>query len=161
MDLFTKKRKRIYLRDTDATGVLYFTELQRIALEAFEDHFDLKKMLGSSDFLLPIVHAEADYKAPLRCGDEVDISFTIAPGTSSLKVSYQIMLGEVLAGTVTIVHVAVDRTTLTSIPLPESLKAFFYALKSEKPQQLPRSDADRELPIHLSITPLMLAILWL
>ncbi len=121
MDLFTKKRKRIYLRDTDATGVLYFTELQRMAIEAFEDHFDLKKMLGQENFLLPIVHVEADYKVPLRCGDEVEISFIITPGTSSLTVSYQFMLGDVLAGNVTIVHVAVDRTTLVSIPLPESL----------------------------------------
>lgn len=119
MDLFTKKRKRIYLRDTDATGVIYFTELQRIALEAFEDHFDLKKMLGSENFLLPIVHVEADYKAPLRCGDEVEISFTLTPGTSSLTVFYQIMLGDVLVAAVTIVHVAIDRTTLSSIVLPE------------------------------------------
>lgn len=124
MDLFTKKRKRIYLRDTDATGVIYFTELQRIALEAFEDHFDLKKMLSQENFLLPIVHAEADYKVPLRCGDEVEISFTLTPGISSLTVSYQIMLRDVLAAAVTIVHVAVDRQTLVSIPLPE----MFYVL---------------------------------
>ena len=123
MDLLTKKRKRIYLRDTDATGVLYFTELQRMAVEAFEDNFDLKKMLGLENFLLPIVHVEADYKVPLRCGDEVEISFALTPGTSSLTVCYQIILGDVLAGIVTIVHVAVDRVSLSSIPLPESLKA--------------------------------------
>ncbi|MBS0616520.1 MAG: thioesterase family protein [Verrucomicrobia bacterium] len=123
MSFFSKKRKRIYLRETDATGVLYFTELQRMALEAFEDQFDLKKMLAEENFLLPIVHVEADYKIPLRCGDEVEIFFTLTAGsTSSLKVHYQILLEEKVAGEVRIIHVTVAKETLTSIPLPEVLK---------------------------------------
>lgn len=123
MGFLAKKRKRIYLRETDATGVLYFTELQRMALETFEDQFDLKKLLAEESFLLPIVHAQADYKVPIRCGDEVEISFTLTPGTTSLTVDYQILLGGMLAGCVKIIHVAVDRATLKTVSLPESLQA--------------------------------------
>jgi 1,4-dihydroxy-2-naphthoyl-CoA hydrolase len=115
-------RKKIYLRDTDATGVLYFTEQLRMALEVLEEYISLKEMLEEGKFLMPIVHAEADYFAPLRVGDEVGISFEVTRlGTKSLTLSYTFFSQDVEVGKVSMVHVAVDASTFQPIPLPQKM----------------------------------------
>jgi 1,4-dihydroxy-2-naphthoyl-CoA hydrolase len=115
-------RKRIYLRDTDATGVLYFTEQQRMALEVLEERLSLCTLLEKENFLMPIVHVEADYKAPLKVGDVVDISCEVVHlGTTSLTFAYTFFAADVEVGSVKIVHVTVDRTTLAPIPLPQRI----------------------------------------
>ncbi len=121
---------KIRLRDTDATGVIYFTEQMRLALEVLEELFSLKDMLEGS-FLLPVVHAEADYFSPLRVGDEVDITPSVQKiGTSSFTLSYRFWdtHREKEAGCVTIVHVAISRDTKTAIPLPAVVLSFLKTL---------------------------------
>src|SRR4051812_12290672 len=90
MNLQTLKLKKIRLRDTDATGVLYFTEQLRMALEVLEDCFSLQEMIEKENFLMPIVHAESDYNAPLKVGDTVEISISCEKiGTSSFTLKYR------------------------------------------------------------------------
>lgn len=131
MDSKTLKLKKIYLRDTDATGVLYFTEQLRMALETLEECFSLKQLLEKEAFLMPIVHAEADYFAPLRVGDEVEISiFCEKIGTTSFSLSYHFFDSKrkIEVGRAKIVHVAVSKETKVSISLPHHLKVFLQAL---------------------------------
>src|ERR1700735_4955363 len=84
---------QVRLKDTDATGVLFFTEQFRMASEAFEEFlkdrgFSLKQLLESS-YLMPIVHAEGDYFAPLIVGDELEISLRVLKlGTSSVTLEF-------------------------------------------------------------------------
>lgn len=126
---FTVK-KRVYLRDTDATGVLYFNQLQRLALEAFEDfliskQLPLREILEKKNFLMPIVRAESDFTAPLRIGDEVAIEVAIDKvGISSLSMQYAFYdaMRALPVGKALIVHVCVDRATFQKIPLPEELQ---------------------------------------
>ncbi|OGN62645.1 MAG: hypothetical protein A3G30_03205 [Chlamydiae bacterium RIFCSPLOWO2_12_FULL_49_12] len=71
----------VRLRDTDATGVLYFTEQLRLALDVFEEFLtrsglSLKAILEHHDFLLPIVHAEADFFHPFVVDDHLTIHLT-------------------------------------------------------------------------------------
>jgi len=121
-------RTEIHLRDTDATGVLYFAEQFRLALEAFE-HFlkesglSLNELIQKSSFLMPIVHAEGDYFAPLQVGDEIEIFPALSRlGTSSFTVSARFMKKGGEVGKVSIVHVAVDKSSKRSIPIPEPLR---------------------------------------
>ncbi len=121
--------RMIQLRDTDATGVLYFADQFKIALETLE--FFLKKsgtslgiIIDKENFLLPIVHAESDYLAPLRVGDEVEITLSVKKiGTSSFTLHYAFHDKEkqIPVGSVSIVHVTVSKETKKSIPIPQLL----------------------------------------
>jgi 1,4-dihydroxy-2-naphthoyl-CoA hydrolase len=123
-------RTQVRLKDTDATGVLYFAEQFRMALEAFEEFlkergFSLKQLLESA-YLMPIVHAEADYFAPLTIGDNLEISFHVAKiGTSSVTLEYTFHDPDRKSdvGKVQIVHVVVDREKRTPVPIPDVLQA--------------------------------------
>ncbi|MFS8563352.1 MAG: thioesterase family protein [Rhabdochlamydiaceae bacterium] len=124
---------KIRLRDTDATGVLYFTEQMRLAIEVLEELFSVKEMLEKEAFLLPIVHAEADYFLPLGVGDEVDITPSVQKiGTSSFTLSYRFWdpHREQEVGRVTIVHVAVSLQTKQSVPIPTQVLSFLETLSA-------------------------------
>lgn len=117
----------IRLRDTDATGVLYFTEQFRIALEAFEEYlkssnYSLGVLVHNSDYLTPIVHVEGDYYAPLLVGDDIRVSLEVSKiGNSSFTLFYRLFKSEKEVGKVSIVHVCVSKEMKTSHPLPDHL----------------------------------------
>lgn len=117
----------IFLKDTDATGVLYFTEQMKLCLQAFETYlqesgFSLNHLIEQSPFLMPIVHAESDYFASFVVGDPVEITLTVSRiGTSSFTLSYILRSRGIEKGKATIVHVAVDKTNRSTIPLPKEL----------------------------------------
>ena len=122
----------IRLRDTDATGFLYFTEQLRLAVETLEELFSVAAMLKQGKFCLPIVHAEADYFAPLTVGDVVKIKAArVQLGTSSFTLRYYFLdpQGEEV-GTVTIVHVAIDAKKKSSISVPPSVVQLLRKLPS-------------------------------
>jgi len=129
MKEFTHRRK-VRLQDTDATGVLYFPEQLKMALEAFEDflihhQLPLRKLIEDSPYLLPVVHAEADYLAPVMVGDELDIHLTVeAVGTKSVTLIYRFVdtKRKIDVGTAKIIHVAVDKQTRQSVPIPDILR---------------------------------------
>lgn len=122
-------RTKIRLRDTDATGVLYFAEQFRLATEAFEEFlkecgFSLKELLNSQ-YLMPVVHAEGDYMAPLMVGDELEIFLKVVKiGSSSVTLQSVLRdpLRKIDVGRVEIVHVVVDRDQKNSVPIPAFLR---------------------------------------
>ncbi len=134
--MFTYHR-RIHLRETDATGVLYFSEQMSFAVEAFEAYLFSKQMtiqelIEEKEFSLPIVHAETDFLAPLRVGDEVEISLFLGEvGTSSFTMQTRIFDKKrgVEVGTTKIVQVAVSKKTGESIPVPESILSKLHELR--------------------------------
>lgn len=131
MNLQTLKLKKIRLRDTDATGVLYFTEQLRMALETLEDYFSLREMIEKEEFLMPIVHAEADYCAPLKVGDEIEISISCGKiGDSSFGLNYSFFdpKRQLVAGKAAFIHVIVSRATGKPMPIPHSVRALLQAL---------------------------------
>ncbi len=125
--MFTRK---IHLRlyETDATGVLYFPQQLRMAQETFECFLEeagpsLGGWLKDKTYLLPVVHAEADYCKPIQVGDEVEIRLSLEKiGTTSFTLSTALVIeGEILAGKTSIVHVCIDRRLWKSCPLPPEL----------------------------------------
>jgi 1,4-dihydroxy-2-naphthoyl-CoA hydrolase len=86
-------------------------------------------MLEEEAFLLPIVHAEADYFFPLTVGDEVEIIPSAQKvGTTSFSLHYQFWKGEKKVGQVTLVHVAICKATKSSIPIPLLVLDFLKGL---------------------------------
>jgi YbgC/YbaW family acyl-CoA thioester hydrolase len=122
-------RTQVRLKDTDATGVLYFSEQFKFALETFEEFlkdrgFSLKELMVSP-YLLPVVHADADYFAPMTVGDILEVTLKVGKiGTSSITLQYSFRDPErsIDVGRAEIVHVVVDKHTRTSVPLPDFLK---------------------------------------
>ena len=100
-----------------------------MALEAFEEFlkergFSLNQLLGS-EYLMPIVHAEADYLVPLVVGDELEISLKVVKlGTSSvtLESHFHDPQRKISVGKVQIVHVVVDKEKRSSVPIPDFLR---------------------------------------
>jgi 1,4-dihydroxy-2-naphthoyl-CoA hydrolase len=115
---------QVQLRDTDAAGVVYFANFLALCHSAYEAALANAEinfqMLVTGDILLPIVHASADFKQPLFCGDQLRICLTPRQlGDSKFDITYQIYLIDGrLAGTVSTLHVAIERATRQRTDLP-------------------------------------------
>ena len=133
--MFTYQRT-IRLSETDATGVLYFSELLKLAEEALEaflhtKNFTVNDLIENTPFLMPIVHAEADYVAPLKVGDVVDIELSLSEvGESSFTLQSRLLKEGVEAGRTKIIHVVISKKTGQGVPIPESVSTFLEALHS-------------------------------
>lgn len=126
---------QVRLQDTDATGVLYFPRQFQMAMEAFEEFlkhrgYSLRQLL-ESNYLMPVVHAEGDYLAPVMVGDVLEVRLRVGRmGQSSLTLDYQIhdeSRGSDV-GKVQIVHVVVDKQTRESVPIPDFLRGLLQML---------------------------------
>ncbi|MGB5833740.1 MAG: acyl-CoA thioesterase [Thiohalocapsa sp.] len=121
-------RFQIRLHDTDVAGVLFFAHLFRHAHDAYEVWmselgFPLDRLIRDGELALPLVHAEADYRRPLRHGDRVCLSLAVAElGTGSFKIDYQFRTqdGE-LAAVARTVHVCIHPGHGLPHALPEAL----------------------------------------
>lgn len=119
---------QIRLHDTDAAGVIYFASILRIAHEVFErfmgdSGLELGQLLDTVPYLLPIVHAEADFIAPIKLGLRLHVQFSIKKvGVSSFTTRYEFMAptGQRVA-TAELVHAAIDRPSGLKTTLPEPL----------------------------------------
>ncbi len=118
----------VSLHDIDAAGVLFFAHLFRRAHDAYETWmevlgFPLDAMIRDGDLALPLVHAEADYRRPMRHGDKVCVLLSVAEvGTSSFKIDYRFQTPDGdLAATARTVHVCVHPDKGHSRQLPELL----------------------------------------
>ena len=115
--MFAIKRK-IRLSETDATGVIYFTQLLKFATEAFEEFLNGKR------YEIPVVSAKATYSAPLRWNDEIEVRLSLARlGESSIELHGEIVRRGAVVGRTEIVHVFIREGKKSKIP--EELKDLF------------------------------------
>jgi 1,4-dihydroxy-2-naphthoyl-CoA hydrolase len=74
----------LHFRETDAAGVVYFSEVLNLCHEAYEASLraagiDLKAFFSATETtIVPIVHAEVNFFKPLHCGDRIWIDLTLA-----------------------------------------------------------------------------------
>ena len=127
---------RVTLRDTDAAGITFFANhftLAHVAYEAFLQHhgFPLGELLKTSPYLLPIVHAEADFRHPLQLGAAVRIEVTAARiGTKSFTLKYVMKTDDgAVASTVETVHAVIERAVWKSTEIPERLRAALHSIQ--------------------------------
>ena len=122
-------RKTVRLYHTDAAGILYYSHIYTMAHDVYEEMLQkigvsVPYILNQSDFLLPFVHSEADYKNTITVGDELDIHLKVERiGSTAYTLCYHFLntKGEEVAFVKT-VSVAVDKKTKKKIPLPEKLR---------------------------------------
>lgn len=126
---------RITLRDADAAGVLFFGRYFALAHDAYEAFLDshglnIGHLMRTTDYLLPVVHAESDYRRPLLAGQKTAIHLRVVELRSrTLTVAYEFLNAEgELACRLRTVHCAVNVKTRRAVALP---KEVVNALKPE------------------------------
>ena len=120
----------IKLHDTDAAGLLFFSNQFKFMHDAYEEMiagwgFGFRTLLLERDYFLPIVHAEADYKASLFVGDQITVQvFVDHIGTTSFSFRYVILKADrTQVGGGKTVHVTMNKESKTKIPLPDEVRS--------------------------------------
>lgn len=116
----------VRFQETDAAGVVYFANLLSLCHEAYEASLaeagiDLTTFFSKENGIaVPIVHTEADFHKPLRCGDRISIHlYPVQLKPHSFEIYYTVRcLGrEEKAGsqrpvaTALTIHVCIDSTS--------------------------------------------------
>jgi len=128
----------VRLNDTDAARRLFFANQFVMAHEAWEACLDklglsIASILDAGSFVLPIVHAEADYSAPVALGDQITVSVTCDRiGEKSFSLAFALRRDDgTEVGTVSHVHASVDAETGEAVPLPPVLRDVLTRLNNE------------------------------
>jgi len=144
MALFRMYRS-VRFQDVDAAGIVFFTRVFDYFHDALMDHYaahgvDMPNVVRDAPWITPIVHAEADYKAPMRFGDEVVVEIDRADvGKSSVTVHYVIRSASGAPRVHCVgrtVFVCIGRETFTPRGLPTEIREAFRA-----PQRAPEVPA--------------------
>ena len=137
--------RRVRFQEVDAAGTIYYSRV----LEYFGDVYvellersglGLPKILSERQWFAPLVHAEVDYLAPMRFGDNVVVAVTKGrAGSSAITVGYRITTEDKKPLAVGhTVHVFVDGATFRPCAVPEEVrKAFAGQADSSGDSRLP------------------------
>ena len=123
-------RTTLRFRDTDAAGIIYFASyftLAHEALEACMAHYGIGvgRVLREKEYILPLVHADGDFTAPLRVDDEVVIAVTTTKiGHTSFVMEFVMKTPEgqpvCIAHTI---HLALHRADQKPMPIPDEVRS--------------------------------------
>ncbi len=126
---------KIKLHYTDAAGVLFFGNYFKLIHDAYEEFLneidlDLGYIIDNSDYLLLIVHAEADYKKSLKTGAFAKVEIEVEKiGQTSFVLVYKVLdEHDNISATAKTVHVSVDKKSGNKIDLPEKVKTGFASI---------------------------------
>lgn len=125
-----KYSTHIRLYHTDAAQILFYGNVYLLTQEAFESLLvnlgsNIGQLLEDGDLGYPIVHSEADYLAPLKAGEKIDIVVSVKKiGNSSFTLSFEIYghQGQKKAEAAT-TQVCIDRSSHSTRSIPGSLRS--------------------------------------
>ena len=124
----------IRLHQTDAAGVVFFSNLFVIAHDAYESflesHLPLNAILSDGVYIIPIVHAEADYLLPLALSEKIGVELCLEQtGSSSFDLGYVIKNSkmETVARLKTI-HTVQLKEDQKTVPIPDPLRNALEAI---------------------------------
>ena len=114
--MFTSKRK-INFYDCDPAGILFYAKIYELCHSVYEEmiqSFVLKENYWTNDdYVVPIIHSEANYKKPLVYNSFVEIELSVSSiSSSAFKLAYSCKNenGELSVEVIT-THVFVDKKT--------------------------------------------------
>jgi len=125
--------RTIRFADTDAAGVVFFSNYLVICHEAYEeslaaDGIELKSFFGKHGVVVPVAKSQAEYLRPLTCGDKISVTLTpVLLGSDGYAVDYELHhLGrpDKLAARVRTEHVCISSRSRERHALPASLAAW-------------------------------------
>lgn len=124
----------VRLAHTDAAGLLFFSNQFLLAHEAYEEWlraagFSMIDVIRKGEILIPIVHCEGDYLAPLLAGDRLMVKLNChSRSEHAFTLGYEFVRGSKIVGRATTVHVCVARKTMSKIAPPDELAAALTAI---------------------------------
>ncbi len=129
--------RTVRFQDTDAAGVVYFANVLAICHEAYEESLkvagmNLKDFFTHPTVAFPIVHASVDFFKPMFCGD--DLLIQLMPQQLSndrFEVTYEVMVGELLAAKTVTRHVCIDTNTRSKREFPEQIREWLEVHRKE------------------------------
>jgi len=130
----------VRFQDTDAAGVVYFTNVLRICHEAYEaslaaSSVNLKSFFTNPSLAFPIVHANVDFLRPMSCGDNLVISLLPEKiGLDKFEITYEIMVDEVMVAKAITRHVCINVSSRIKQELPHYMNNWL---------EINRTDAQR------------------
>ena len=120
---------KVRLPDTDSAGILFFANYIKLAHIIYEEFiseigFPLQFVIDKSDFLILIVHTEADYKKSLKLGEKYELSLKVSKiGSRSFTLNYTFYNSDnVVSAEIQTVHVLVNKESMKSKTIPEDLR---------------------------------------
>ncbi len=120
----------VRLPHTDAAGVLFFPKIFELEEELFErwlelGGFSLREMLERKIAPTPIVHCEADFRAPVRAGDRLLVRLAgVDIGRSGYTLAWTFLRDGEVTMHAKVKRVAIDPRLGESIDLPEAFRAW-------------------------------------
>jgi acyl-CoA thioesterase FadM len=120
----------VRLPHTDAAGVLFFPKIFELEEELFErwlelGGFSLREMLERKIAPTPIVHCEADFRAPVRAGDRLLVRLAgVDVGRSGYTLAWTFLRDDEVTMHAKVKRVAIDPRLGESIDLPEAFRAW-------------------------------------
>lgn len=136
------ERRVVRFQDVDAAGVVFHARMFDYFHDAYVNFLraagvPLEDALRDGAWAAPLRRAEADYRRPLRFGQEVMVSLTAAAvDETEYVIRYRVEGEEGVACEGRTVHVSVDPGSFRRRPVPDLLR---HAL-----EQLPGIAPDRE-----------------
>ena len=118
----------IRLHHTDAAGVVFFSNLFVIAHDTYESflesHLPLNAILSDEEYIIPIVHAEADYLLPLTLSEKITVELSLEQtGISSFNLSYVIKNSKMeTAARLRTIHAVQLKENYETISIPDPLR---------------------------------------
>ncbi len=117
--------RTVRLSETDATGIIYFTNLLKFTCEAFEAYLQkildqAGKTFANSRIALPIIDVKGTFLAQITAGDHINITIKeIEQKRTSVVVIAEICKNETVVAKTKIVHVAIDKETGKKVSIDE------------------------------------------
>lgn len=116
--------------EIDYAGIVYypnFFDFFQQVEEEFMDHlgYPYPHLLGELGWGFPIVHAEADFKRPVRYGEVLNIELAVCHlGRSSVTFRFRARgeRSQALHAQAEITHVLIDTATFRPMPFPEEMQ---------------------------------------
>lgn len=128
--MFTANVK-VYFYDADPAGIIFYASIFKYVHAAYEDFMrslhTQRNFFFDKEYILPIMHAEADYVRPIRVGDELSIEVSVSMlKSSSFELTYRFYRDKQFTAMAKTVHVCVLKEKFEKIALPQD---FYDQLK--------------------------------
>lgn len=124
--MFTSDRK-INFYDCDPAGIIFYSRIFEFCHSAYEEliaSFELEENYWQNeDYVVPIIHTEAEYIKPFKYGDDAKIEITVTQlRESSFELSYSLLRNSEIFVSAKTVHVFVDKRSWEKKNVPENIK---------------------------------------
>jgi YbgC/YbaW family acyl-CoA thioester hydrolase len=124
-----KAKKKINFYDCDPAGILFYAKIYELCHSVYEEmiqSFNLEENYWTNDdYVVPIIHSEANYKKPLLYNFFVEIELSVKSiSTSAFKLFYSCKneAGEVCVEVET-THVFVNKKTWKKKAIKDDVRA--------------------------------------